>query len=269
MSKRLALAVALVVGLAAANALAQAAKAPAGGAKPAPAKNEAGAKPAPASNEAGAKPAPASKEAKPAAAAAPTANGEAPDDDLGHRGQFNARLEFVTGYRMLFRYDKSPQCGDYKPNKSASDQQKFCGFGMQPNLGLAVGFALVDFFEPFAFVRFGLSDEPQTNSAKSVIAGAGFRLYTMSDSRFKIFFSPWLGLDFTDGPKDPNHLGDAQLGITAESYRTDILVHLDVGPHYDFSRGFGIYANGGLTFDMLRYLGANAELVLGVQLRGP
>jgi hypothetical protein len=213
-----------------------------------------------------AKPKAPAAELKPAAA---TPSGETPDDDLGHRGQFNVRLEFVTGYRMVFRYDKSPQCGPYKPTASASDQQKFCGFGMQPNLGLAVGFSLVDFFEPFAFVRFGLSDETQTNSGKPVIAGVGLRLYTMSDSRFKIFFSPWLGLDFTDGPKDPNYLGDAPLGITAASYRTDVLVHLDVGPHYDFSRGFGIYANGGLTFDMLRFLGANAEFSLGVQLRGP
>jgi hypothetical protein len=213
--------------------------------------------------------------AKPATKAAaakdakPTPAGEAPDDDLGHHGQFNLRLEFVTGYRMLFRYDKSPQCGPYKPNASASDQQKFCGFGMQPNLGLAVGFSAVDFFEPFAFVRFGLSDEPQTNSNKSVIAGAGMRLYTMSDSRFKIFFSPWLGFDFTSGPNDPHYLGDSQLGITADSYRTDILVHLDVGPQYDLSRAVGIYANGGLTFDMLRFLGANAEFSLGVQLRAP
>jgi hypothetical protein len=217
------------------------------------------------------KPSAASKDAKPAASTPPppASGDEAPDADLGHRGQFDIRLEFVTGYRMLFRYDKSPQCGPYKPNASASDQQKFCGFGMQPNLGLAVGFSPVDFFEPFAFVRFGLSDETQTNSGKAVLAGAGLRLYTMSDSRFKIFFSPWLGLDFTGGPKDLQYPGDAQLGVTADSYRTDLLVHLDVGPHYDFSRGFGIYANGGLTFGMLRSLGANAELALGVQLRGP
>jgi hypothetical protein len=217
------------------------------------------------------KPSTASKEARPVSSTTPAAapSADAPDADLGHRGQFDIRLEFVTGYRMLFRYDKSPQCGPYKPNASASDQQKFCGFGMQPNLGLAVGFAPVDFFEPFAFVRFGLSDETQTNSGKAVLAGAGLRLYTMSDSRFKIFFSPWLGLDFTDGPKDLQYPGDAQLGVTPESYRTDLLVHLDVGPHYDFSRGFGIYANGGLTFGMLRSLGANAELALGVQLRGP
>ena len=54
-----------------------------------------------------------------------------------------------------------------------------------------------------------------------------------------------------------------------DSYRTDILAHLDIGPQYDFSRMIGVYLSGGITFQMLRYLGATADLALGVQVRAP
>lgn len=214
-------------------------------------------------------------ESKPAP---PETTGEAPDDNLGHHRQFNVRAEFLTGYRMLFRYDKSPRCAPFDYAKSQADQQKFCGFGEAPGLGVAVGFSLVDFFEPFVFARFGLANEvDRTNQGKLLQIGAGARLYTMSDSRFKIFFAPFVGLDLTGGPVEPIGQGargnagadDAAARVTAASYRTDILAHLDIGPQYDFTRGFGVYLSGGLTFQMLRYLGASADLTLGVQMRAP
>jgi hypothetical protein len=192
------------------------------------------------------------------------------DDDLGHRRQLNVRAEFLTGYRMLFRYDKSPPCAPWKPGVGYTDQQKFCGFGMPAHFGLAAGFAILDFFEPFAFVRFGLSNEAaHTNSNKSFAAGVGARLFTMSDSRFKIFFEPWIGIDSTSGPVDANDPRFAPYGAQASWYKTDTLVHLGIGPQYDITRGVGIYAYGGLTACMLRYLGANAEVAIGVQLRAP
>jgi len=229
-------------------------------------------------------PAPAAKPASPPSPAAPapalTPSAEVPEDDYGHAHQFNFRTEFLTGYRMQLRYDKSPRCAPYnyeKPNRA--DQQKFCGYGAAPGLGIALGFALIDSFEPFAFMHFGLSDEAsQTNAGKLLQVGAGARLYTMSDSRFKIFFSPWLGVDLTPGPVQEQAAGqvrgdpgfdDAQAQIPKEAFRTDLLVHLDIGPQYDFSKGFGVYLSGGLTFQMLRYLGASADLAIGVQLRAP
>jgi hypothetical protein len=210
-----------------------------------------------------------------AAAAAPSpqpqpAKATSTDDDLGHRFQLNVRAEFLTGYRMLFRYDKSPPCAPWKPNVGYTDQQKFCGFNMPAHFGLAAGFAILDFFEPFAFVRFGLSNEAaHTNSNKSFAAGIGARLYTMSDSRFKIFFEPWIGLDTTSGPVDLNDPRFVQYGAQSSWYKTDTLVHLGIGPQYDIARSVGIYAYGGLTAYVLRYLGANAEVSIGVQLRAP
>jgi hypothetical protein len=192
------------------------------------------------------------------------------DDDLGHRRQLNVRAEFLTGYRMLFRYDKSPPCAPWKPGKLETDQQKFCGFNMPVHFGLAAGFAILDFFEPFAFVRFGLSNEAaHTNSNKSFAAGVGARIYTMSDSRFKIFFEPWIGLDTTSGPVDASDPRFAPYQAQSSWYKTDTMVHLGIGPQYDITRGVGIYAYGGLTAGVLRYLGANAEVSLGVQLRAP
>jgi hypothetical protein len=217
------------------------------------------------------------KPPSPAPALAPSA--EVPEETYGHAHQFNFRTEFLTGYRMQFRYDKSPRCAPWnydKPNRT--DQQKFCGYGAAPGLGIALGFALLDFFEPYVMMRFGLSNEAsQTNSGKLLQVGAGARIYTMSDSRFKIFFSPWLGVDLTEGPVYPIGTGargdpgadDSLAGVENASYRTDLLVHLDIGPQYDLSKGFGIYMSGGLTFQMLRYLGASADLAIGVQLRAP
>jgi hypothetical protein len=190
--------------------------------------------------------------------------------DLGHRRQLHIKTEFVTGYRMLFRYDKSPPCAPWKPGVGMTDQQKFCGFNMPPHLGLSAGFAILDFFEPFAFVRFGLSNEADhTQSNKSFVAGVGTRLYTMSDSRFKIFFEPWIGIDSTSGPVDEDDPRFVEYRTQASWYKTDTLVHLGIGPQYDITRGVGIYAYGGLTAYVLRYLGANAEVSIGVQLRAP
>jgi hypothetical protein len=123
------------------------------------------------------------------------------------------------------------------------------------------------------------NEADQTNQGKLLQVGIGARLYTMSDSRFKIFFAPFVGLDLTSGPVEPIARGPqgspgaddfATNGhVTNDSYRTDLLAHLDIGPQYDFSRGFGVYLSGGLTFQMLRYLGASADLTLGVQMRAP
>ncbi|HKQ69139.1 MAG TPA: hypothetical protein VJT73_07360, partial [Polyangiaceae bacterium] len=193
-----------------------------------------------------------------------------PDDDLGHRRQFSFRAEFVTGYQMLFRYDKSPRCAVFDRAKSASDQQKFCGFGASPAIGLALGFSPLDFFEPFAFIRMGLADDGvRTSQGKMLQVGAGARLYTMSDSAFKIYFSPWLGVDTTSGPVDPANADDKAAGVVPASFRTDLLAHLDVGPQFDFSKYMGVYVSGGLTFQMLRYLGASADLGIGIQMRAP
>jgi hypothetical protein len=216
-----------------------------------------------------AKPSTPTTAAKPATP--PAASAQAAEEDYAHGGQFDLRLEIVTGYKMLFRYDKSPRCAPYDYSKIPKDQQKFCGFGAAPQFGAAVGFSPIGFFEPFAFARLGLTsgEAERTNMGKAVIAGAGARLYTMSDAAFKFFFSPWVGFDWTSGPVDPLDDGDAKIGIVPGAYRTDFLVGLGIGPQYDISKYFGVYMSGGLTFGVLRSLGATADLSFGIQLRAP
>jgi hypothetical protein len=208
----------------------------------------------------------------------PLDGGETPDADLGHRGQLNFRAEFLTGYRMLYRYGPSPRCAPFDPKKSADDQQKFCGYGSAPAVGMAIGFSLVDFFEPFVFVRLGLANEAvETNQGKLMQVGFGARLYTMPTSRFKVFFSPWLGIDTTAGPLEAIGTGapgspgydDALAKIKTGSYKTDVLAHFGLGPQYDFARGFGVYLAGGVTFQMVRYFGMSADLAIGIQARAP
>jgi hypothetical protein len=204
--------------------------------------------------------------------------GERPDDDLGHRGQLNFRAEFLTGYRMLYRYSPSPRCAPFDTKKSANDQQKFCGYGSAPAVGMAIGFALVDFFEPFAFVRLGLANEAaETNQGRLLQAGIGARLYTMPTSRFKVFFSPWIGIDATSGPHEAIGAGppgspgydDALAKVKTGSYKTDVLANFSLGPQYDFARGFGVYLSGGLTVQMVRYFGTSADVAIGIQARAP
>jgi hypothetical protein len=208
----------------------------------------------------------------------PIESGETPDDDLGHRGQLNFRAEFLTGYRMLYRYSPSPRCAPYDAKKGPDDQQKFCGYGSAPAVGMAVGFSVVDFFEPFAFVRLGLANEAvETNQGRLFQVGIGARLYTMPTSRFKIFFAPWFGIDSTRGPLEPIGAGqpgspgydDALAQVKTGSYKTDVLAHFGLGPQYDFSRGFGVYASAGLTFQMVRYFGTSADVAIGLQARAP
>jgi hypothetical protein len=47
------------------------------------------------------------------------------------------------------------------------------------------------------------------------------------------------------------------------------LIHLGVGPQYDFAKAFGVYVHAGLTTGVLRYIHTQLELSGGVQLRVP
>jgi hypothetical protein len=208
----------------------------------------------------------------------PAETGAPPEDDVGHHGQLHLRTEILTGYHMLYRYDSSPRCAPYDAAKSPKDQQKFCGYGAAPVVGLFAGFALVDNFEPFAFVRLGLANEAeQTNQGKLLQVGIGARIYTLARDHFKVFFSPWIGVDATTGPYEAIGSGtpgtpgydDAAAGVKTGSYKTDVLAHFDLGPQYDFSRGFGVYLAGGLTMQFVRYFGMSADLGIGIQARAP
>ncbi|HEY6081324.1 MAG TPA: hypothetical protein VIW29_21060, partial [Polyangiaceae bacterium] len=199
------------------------------------------------------------------------AAGAAEEEIFAHGMQFGLRVGIVAGYRMVFRYDESPFCRQPDPEKADKDEQKLCGHWAPPALDLAVSFAPLDFIEPYVWARFGLSGEEQTNTKPLLAFGAGARIYTSNDSKFKVFVEPAVGAEVEagEGSEDWQFTDEATGVRTSPEYKTDLLFHLAVGPQYDFARYVGMYVHGGLTTGVLRYIHTELELSLGVQVRVP
>lgn len=184
------------------------------------------------------------------------------EDTFGHGKQIGLRAGIVGGYRMVFRYDDSPFCKEPDVTKQPiTDQQKFCGHAAPLAAEVALSFGIIDSLEPFLFGRFGLQSEEETNTDPVLIFGAGARVYTMSDSAFKIFIEPAIATELESGGDDPLwKLNDPE-------YKKDVLFHLAAGPQWDFAKSFGAFLDAGLTTGILRSIHSNLELQLGVQGR--
>lgn len=180
-------------------------------------------------------------------------------EDLGHGGQFGLRAALVMGYRMVLRYDESPYCRDYDPAKSVQDQAKFCGHTGPLAVDLGLSFAPLNFVEPYIWARFGFSGEEETRTDPLVILGAGARIYTMSDSAFKIYVEPAVGLELEKG-------GDDGLWSGFE-YKQDLVFHVAAGPQFDITENFGLFVDGGVTLGILRAIHSSLELKAGLQGR--
>ena len=207
-------------------------------------------------------------EAEPEEAAAPAEKESAPPaksskSDFGHGGQFGLRAGIVLGYRMVLRYDSSPYCAEPNAEKSPADQQKFCGYGAPPAVDLGLSFGVLDFLEPFAWARFGLGADTKSDTNPLVLVGAGVRLYTMSESVFKIFIEPAVAFQFENGR------GTAAWQTNNPKYPTDFVLHLAAGPQIDFHENFGLYATGGLSMGVVRALASSFDLNIGIQGRLP
>jgi hypothetical protein len=181
----------------------------------------------------------------------------------GHGRQFGLRAGIVGGYRMVFRYDKSPFCAKFDPKKSVKDQQKFCGHAAPFATELALSFAPIDSLEPFVFGRFGLGSEDETNTDPIVVVGAGLRAYTMSDSAFKVFIEPAIGMELEGGGDDP------LWQLNQPDYKKDVVFHLAAGPQFDFAKNFGAFIDAGISTGILRAIHSNLEIQAGIQLRAP
>lgn len=184
------------------------------------------------------------------------------DDDFGHFGQFGLRVGLNGGLRMVLRYDESPLCREFDPAKG-EDQPRFCGHMAPFALDLGLSFAMLDWFEPFAWARLGLGPEKETDTKALVILGVGARIYTMSDSAFKIFLEPALGLELEKGR------GVAAYQVDDSGYKQDFIFHLAGGPQLDFSRYVGAYLSFGVTTGVVRAIHSSLDAQLGVQGRYP
>lgn len=183
------------------------------------------------------------------------------DESTGHGFQFGARVGVAFGYKMDFRYDRSPFCRPFDPSKT--EQQKVCGFGAPPGIEVALSFAPLDGVEPYVFGRFGFSGESDTDTKALQLYGVGVRLYTMSDSRLKIYIEPALALEVEGGAGHP------QYAANNPEYKTDVVFHAAVGPQYDFNRYVGVFLNAGLDVGVLRSISAILLANIGVQARFP
>jgi hypothetical protein len=194
---------------------------------------------------------------------APKQAKEPVDDTFGHGRQFGLRVGLVGGYNMIFRYDESPLCSAYDSAKAAKDQQKFCGHVAPLALDVAASFAPLDFIEPYLFMRLGLAGEKETDTQPVKILGAGARIYTMSDSAFKIFIEPALAYEFEGGA------GRVSYPSYNPQHKNDLLIHLAAGPQIDVARYLGFYFDAGLTTGIFRAIHTQLELQAGVQARLP
>jgi hypothetical protein len=181
------------------------------------------------------------------------------DDAYGHQGQFNVRLGFGGGYRIVMRYDASPPCSTTLNDDGTL--KTLNGFGAPLTLDAAIGYAPSAGIEPFLWGRFGLTHEKESNTSPLVILGAGLRFYSMSDAAFKFFVEPAVGVELEKGTS-------TQANQTYQ-YKTDLIVRFTLGPQLDISRNVGIYAAAGLTAGMLRSLQSWMDLHAGVQARFP
>jgi hypothetical protein len=182
-------------------------------------------------------------------------------DTFGHGFQFGLRGGLVLGYNMIFRYDRSPYCSAPVAGKADKDQQKFCGHGAPAAFDVAISFAPLDSVEPYIFGRFGLKGESETDTQPLTLFGVGARLYTMSDSAFKIFIDPAVAYEFEGGGGNPQY---AQF-----LYKKDMIFHLAAGPQIDVAKAVGFFLDAGLTTGILRSIHTELELQAGVQARFP
>ena len=200
------------------------------------------------------------------AAHAEVGKSDAPPEAFGHGGQFGLRVGLIAGYRMIFRYDDSPYCRPYDPMKPESEQAKSCGHAAPLATEFALSYGLIDFLEPYVWLRLGLSAEEETNTQPVQILGLGTRLYTMSDSAFKIFIEPAIAYEFEGEGDHPDPL--APPGYDP-NYSKDLVFHLGIGGHYDFHKNVGAFIDGGVTTGVLRGIHSELEVQLGFQGRYP
>lgn len=190
-------------------------------------------------------------------AAAPAAE----EDDFGHGFQFGLRSSINFGYKVLFRFDDSPPCNiDGAETQMGEEDKKVCGYGTPPSLDLALSYALFDAIEPYAWVRFGLGEHTETSTEATQLIGLGLRVYTMSDSKLKLFVEPGLAIEL-EGATD-----DAPPG---RNYDTDYVVHGHFGLQYDFIEHLGLYASVGPNVSFIRAIGTELEGSIGIQGRAP
>jgi|GEM_PF-1195391 len=181
-------------------------------------------------------------------------------DDFTHGFRFGLRMGVVGGLRMVFRYSgDSAFCK--QPEKDPGEAQKFCGHQAPYGLESALSFAVTDSIEPFLWGRFGLSGELETNTKPVRMLGIGTRIYSMQDSRLKIFFEPAVAWETEGGGNQP--------GYEKFDYPKELALHLGGGLQVELHEYVGVFLDAGMTTGVIRSLNSNLEVQVGLQGRTP
>jgi hypothetical protein len=213
-----------------------------------------------------------------AALADPARAAGAAEADAGttsHRGQWSLRAGLFQGYEFHHRYEGSPFCkqSDFSPRTRGTDPSPYfaptdCWVAPPPELEVAIGYALTGGFEPYVFTRLGLWAESATYTAAGRMLGAGARIYAVSESQLKLFVEPAFGVAFEGHALDPVVYSATSFhAVTPDSYKTDLVFHAGVGPQYDLSRHFGVFANASVDVGIIRALTVLVSIHYGVQAR--
>jgi hypothetical protein len=136
-----------------------------------------------------------------------------------------------------------------------------------PELEIAFGYALTAGFEPYVFTRLGLWSESATYTAAGKMLGAGARIYVVSESQLKLFVEPAFGVAFEGDALDPLIFDATLPRVRRDGYKNDVVFHAGVGPQYDLSRTFGVFANASVDVGIIRALTVLVSVHYGVQAR--
>jgi hypothetical protein len=201
---------------------------------------------------------------------APKLNVRDEPTDWGHQLQIGVRAAFLGSFVIDFRYqDTSPYC---VTTKGATPEQdtKTCGFLGPSAIDGAISFGVTDTLEPYIWGRFGLADTDQINTTATKLVGVGLRVYTMPESRLKIFFEPAVGVDFSSQGSEQNFIEfEAANKPHKMNYETDLVLRLGFGPQFEIWRMVGLYAEAGATIGVLRSFQMNLDFGGGIQIRTP
>jgi hypothetical protein len=179
-------------------------------------------------------------------------------ETFGHAGQVGVRAAITFAYKVNFRADDSPGCDDGTISV-ATPEKKVCPVGTPPAIDLALSYAVLDALELFVWARLGLGQEAVTHTAASRIFGAGLRIYTMPDQRFKLFLEPAVAFE-VEGSTD---------ATTNRNYDVDLLAHLHIGGQFDFAKAIGAYVSVGPEAAFVRGISVAMGGTIGVQARFP
>ena len=189
--------------------------------------------------------------------------------DWGHQLQVGFRAAYLAGFVVDFRYqDTSPYCVTQKGG-IPDQERKSCGFMGPGAIDAAISIGLTDSLEPYLWGRFGLADTDQTNTTAIKLVGVGLRVYSMAESRFKIFVEPAVGVDFSGQGDQRNFIDFEKVVPPKMNYETDLVIRLGFGPQFEIWRFLGLYAEAGATMGVLRSFQMTLDFGGGIQIRTP